>query len=156
MANYAETMIITEGPDTLTIQTYLQSDGISGELVDFPILYPRDLTPPLPAKPCFGLWQIWYQVSNFTVSFGWGSSMGLTDPTWVICPGVDSREDFSGFGGVLDSSGTYGNGNLLITTRGFTQLNSTGSFVLRIRKLQPGTVPSYKIVGQTLGVVALP
>ena len=137
MANYVENLLINDGPSAFNVHTFIQSDGSSGELVNTPIIAASELTPPLGAGMFMSIWEIWYTVTNFTILLGWKTLSGI-DRTWVLSPGVDSRMKFHRFGGLMDMSGMYAQGQLVMTTTGFTTTSSYGSFVLRMRKHDGG------------------
>ena len=150
MANYVETLLINEGPSGLNIKTFLRSDGVSGERVNAPLVTAAELTPPLAAKQCLSLWEIWYQITGFTVQFSW-KTLTNPRPAWILCPGVDSRSKFHRFGGLIDTSGMYAQGQLLMSTTGFTSAACQASFVIRLRK-HDVTPPNYACVGLLSGV----
>ena len=133
MANYVENLLINEGPSAFTVHTFIQSDGVTGELTNVPVVAASELNPPLGAGMYMSIWEIWYSVTNFTLQFSWKTLTGQ-DRFWLLSPGVDSRMKFHRFGGLIDTSGMYAQGQLLMTTTGFTTPASYGSFVLRMRK----------------------
>ena len=150
MANYVENVIINESDSTLTVHTTMQSDGTTGDLVNVPIVWASELTPPLDAGQYLSIYEVWYQLTNFTVLLSWA---GLTypDPCWSLTPSTDSFSDFRSFGGLIDDSGAYAQGGLIMTTSGFTSTTSYGTFVFRMRK-HANTTPSYKNVGIPRGL----
>lgn len=152
MANYVETMMIGEGPSTFTTHTFLQSDGVTGELTNTPIVAASELNPPFGAGQYMSIWEIWYQLTNFTVMLSWKTLTG-TDRIWVMAPSTDSRQKFHRFGGLVDSSGLYAQGQLLMTTTGFTTNASQGSFVLCMHK-HDGQFAGYRNIGLPQGLIA--
>lgn len=152
MANYVETLLIGEGPSAFTTRTFLQSDGVTGELVNVPVVAASELTPPLGAGQYMSIWEIWYQLTNFSVMLSWKTLSGI-DRVWVLSPSTDSRHKFHRFGGLVDASGLYAQGQLLMTTTGFTTSSSQGSFVLRMHK-HDGQFAGYKNVGFPNGQLA--
>ena len=49
MANYVENLLINEGPSAFTVHTFIQSDGVTGELTNVPDVAASELNPPLGA-----------------------------------------------------------------------------------------------------------
>jgi len=150
MANYVETVLINEGLSAFNTHTFLRNDGVTGELVNQPLIYASELTPPLGAGQYMSIWEVWYSVTNFTIQFSW-ATLTNSDPFMVLAPGVDSRMKFHRFGGLVDSSGLYAQGGLLMSTTGFNSTASYGHIILRCRKHE-NTAPAYKIVGQPRGL----
>lgn len=163
MANVVNRVKIMDGQSHVTLHVYFQSDGQSGDLTNYPILDPAtDLTPlMLPKRQSLIIKQVWYELSNFTATLLFNSLAPW--PAWTFTPGVDSFHDFRFFGGISDNSSeplldnqsvpnsaqstiplatialpnTYGidsDGKLLVTTRGFTEWNSSGQLVLWMEK----------------------
>ena len=132
------TVKVVEGESYLTVRLNLLSDG-SGELVNFPFLYPSDLVPALPNNaPTFRILELWYG----TVWFDFTLSVGTLQPAvlWTVARDCDSHNSFRCFGGIPDQN-VYAappvddNGALLISTNGFTQAGSQGTIVLSLGKL---------------------
>jgi hypothetical protein len=151
MANYVKTTLIQEGPSAFTVHAFIKSDGVTGELVNVPIVAASELTGLSPSM-FLSMWELWYTVTNFTVQFSW-KTLTTPVPAWCAAPGVDSRQKFHRFGGLIDPSGMYGQAQLLMTTQGFTLPSSYGAFVLRGRK-HDGTPSAYKVVGVPQGRLA--
>jgi len=151
VANYVETLLINEGPSAFNTHTFLRSDGVTGELVNQPLVSASELTPPMGTTACMSIWEIWYQISGFTLQFSWKTLTGV-DPVWIITPGVDSRSKFHRFGGLIDTSGMYAQGQLLMNTQGFNATTCQASFVLRMRKHDVAP-PNYKQVGIPQGIL---
>ena len=149
MANTTDGKIIQESDGTLTLTYFLQSDGESGELVNAPVIAASECTPPLGAGMFLSIYEIWFQCNNCSLIFSW-KTLTVPVPFWILAPGVDSRQKFHRFGGLIDASGLYAQGQLLMTTQGFIATTANISFVLRMRK-HSGQTPQYKQVGQPQG-----
>jgi hypothetical protein len=129
---------VVEGESHLVVRLDMLSDGVSGELVNFPVLYPSGL---LPARannrPAFRIMQVWYGLVWFDITL---KTAGIEPHTlWTLARDCDSHTDFRSFGGIIDS-GVYENppdndtGILTMTTNGFSLAGSQGTVVLELRK----------------------
>lgn len=129
---------IVEGDAHLVVKFDMLSDGVSGELINFPVLYPSDLRPArYNNKPAFRIMQVWYGLVFYDVTL---KASGVQPSTlWTLARDADSHTDFRSFGGILDT-GVYDNpptddyGILTISTNGFSVAGSQGSIVLELRK----------------------
>lgn len=131
MANTVQKTILLQGNKVL-LHVYLQSDGVSGELVDEVLFDPQvDAVPPIPPGRDLNVEEIWYELSGFSGTF---SFQGLTDwPFWVLAPGTAIHHDWKHFGGIKDHTPTNPTGRLLLNTSGFFNPGARGAFVLRIK-----------------------
>jgi len=136
MAQVTTTKIV-EGNSSLVLKIDLVSDG-SGELINFPILSPSDLSPiKRNNKPTFILNQAWYGLVWFDVLLQSGT---LTPtPIWTFARDSSSHIDFRSFGGLPDRNvyivpPVNDNGILTISTNGFTKTNYQGTLILELRK----------------------
>jgi hypothetical protein len=162
MANTVNRLKIMDGPSHVTLHVYLQSDGASGELVNYVILDPDDdLIPNMPKRQNLIVKQIWYETGGFNITFAFNSINPW--PFWTLTPGASLHHDWRFFGGIRDYSGmplmansyqpsigwqtavpqsapspmTGGltsDGKLLITTSGFVDAKDSASFVLWMEK----------------------
>ena len=124
---------VVEGSTNLTLHVFLQSDG-SGELENFVLVNPVDLSPAMPAAPSMRIMKIWSQLVWFDVSISYGGI--VPRPVWVVARDTASHVDFRCFGGLTDyasSPPSDQNGRVLISTSGFV-LGSQGSLVIEFRK----------------------
>lgn len=128
---------VTEAVSHLVIRVDMLSDG-SGELQNYVFLSPSDCNPPKPNnKPGFRIMQAWYAFVWFDVALSAGTLQ--PSPLWTLPRDHGPHVDFRSFGGIIDSN-VYASppaddtGKLRITTNGFAQLGSQGSFVLELRK----------------------
>jgi len=153
MANIVDGNIIGESDGAVTIAYYLQSDGAAGELVNQPVLAASECSPPLGAGQYLSLYEIWYQANGCSLTFAWKTLQGAV-PFWILSPGVDSRHKFHRFGGLIDDSGMYAQGQLMMSTNGFVQTGANLCFVIRMRK-HSGQTPVYKAIGQPQGQLPL-
>lgn len=137
MAQVTVTKVV-EGDAQLVVRLDMLSDGVSGELVNYPVIYPSDLNPARKNnRPAFRIMQVWYGLVWFDVTF---KAAGVIPSTlWTLARDCDSHTDFRSFGGIIDS-GVYTTppandyGILTLTTNGFAQLGSQGTIVLELRK----------------------
>lgn len=121
----------------LVVRVNLLSNG-TGELINSPILEPRDLVPSRPNnRPTFRISQLWYGLVWFDATIGAGTLQPV--PLWTIARDCDSHVDFRSFGGLLDQN-VYtappddDNGILTLTTNGFAVLGSQGTIVMSLVK----------------------
>ena len=128
---------VTEGPSHLVLRVDLAGDG-TGELVDYVILSPLDLNPPLRnVVPAFRIMQIWYGMVWFDVTIKAGTV--VPSVLWTLARDCDSHTDFRSFGGLIDPA-VYGpaspddDGKLTLSTSGFAVAGSAGTLVLELRK----------------------
>lgn len=131
------TIKVVESDATLVLRVNLLSDG-SGELVNYPFLYPSELVPARKNnRATFRIMQAWYGLVWFDVTIGAGTLQPV--PIWTLARDSDSHTDFRSFGGLLDQN-VYvkppndDSGVLTLTTNGFGQVGSQGSIVLALRK----------------------
>jgi hypothetical protein len=139
MAQVTTTKLV-EGPSVIVVQVDLLNNDASGELSNFTILSPSDLSPPKPNNDAmFRVMQIWYQMVWFDVSI----TTGGINPRklWTLARDSTNHIDFRSFGGVTDKhiyqtppGDDYG--TLQLTTNGFATGGSQGSIILELRKLK--------------------
>lgn len=128
---------VVEGSSHLVLRVDLLSDG-TGELENYVILSPSDLSPPFPNNvPAFRIMQVWYGLVWFNVTFKAGTI--VPSVLWTLARDCDSHTDFRSFGGLIDTA-VYtnpledDNGKLTISTSNFAPVGSAGSIVLELRK----------------------
>lgn len=131
MANTVNVTILEKGQRNLLLHVFLQSDGASGDLNGQVLIDPVSLGFTTAAR--FELRRIEYNLSGFDAILEFNS--GTVTPTfkWVISAGANAPVDFDYCGGVKDTSGMDGNGQLLISTNGFTSSTDCGSLLLKLR-----------------------
>jgi hypothetical protein len=150
VANILETQIINESEKSVIIRSFLQGDG-TGEIVNVPLLSYLELTPPL-TKGYLAVREIFYQITNFTLLLSYKSNVG-NEGFWAMCPSVDSHQNFESFGGLIDTTGMYSEGQLTLTSFGLTSPASYASFVIRCSKHIGTNKDFYKRVGRPQGEV---
>ena len=130
----ATTTILING-ETSLVRVDLLSDG-SGELTNFVFLKPTDLLPTSTnTKPMFRIMQMWYSMVWFDVTIGGGTLQ--PGPLWTIARDTTSHIDFRSFGGIVDlqyAPALDDNGELWMSTNGFTTAGSIGNIILEVRK----------------------
>jgi hypothetical protein len=126
-----------EGEAHVVLRMYMEADG-SGELVNYPFFSPSDCNPALSNnKPTFRLMQMWGSGVWFDLSLSAGTLVPV--PIWTFARDCDFHVDFRGFGGLFDQN-VYtvpppdDSGVLCLSTNGFAQAGSRGSFVFELRK----------------------
>ena len=129
--------IINQGPSTFGIQLLIQSDGLDGELVNYPIWDPvADSDPAInawhPETQRCSLMQIWKGFSWFDVIVSYNALEPT--PVWVATRDSNPYEDFRFFGGILDRSGAQRDGKILISTIGLAGVISIGTMALTFKK----------------------
>ena len=134
------TLKVVEGDAHLVIRCDMLSNGVDGELVNFPVLYPSDLNPTRKNNaPAFRIMQIWYGMVWFDITIGAAALNDGGHTMWTLARDCDSHIDFRSFGGILDS-GVYENppdedyGILTFSTNGFAPVGSRGTIILELRK----------------------
>jgi hypothetical protein len=140
MANIITVSELMDGPSHVTIHCFMKSDPTDGEVTNYVLIDPVDLSPPLAKKQNLILKQVWYEVGGFAVTFSFGREDGNNLPIWTLTPGASLHHDWRFFGGlrdrVGDPSGLTANGKLLMSTNGFLDNSDSGSFVLWLEKRQ--------------------
>ena len=130
----ATTTILVNG-ETSLVRVDLLSDG-SGELTNFVVLKPSDLlNTATNTQPMFRIMQIWYSMVWFDVTVGVGTLQ--PSPLWTLARDTAHNYDFRSFGGLVDYAQTPAideNGELWISTNGFTTAGSIGNIILELRK----------------------
>ena len=134
MANTVKVTKIGEGPNHAVFHVFLRSDGASGNLSYVAIVDPAvNLLPVLGHTPTLTIMEIWYELLNFGLRMDFGSI--TPTPVWTLGDATSNHVCFDKFGGLKDRSPPLdGNGQLLISTSGFTTTAAQGSFVVRLRK----------------------
>jgi hypothetical protein len=129
---------ISEGETSIIIRVDMLSDGVTGELVQFPILKPTQLNPPHKNNgPAFRLIQAWYGLVWFDVILG--TNTLHPQQLWTIARDSSSHVCFRDFGGLADPCiwevpPDDDQGTLWISTNGFAPAGSQGTIVLDIKK----------------------
>ena len=133
MANTVDATMILNGPRHTILQLFLQSDGSGTELDNFSILDPvEDLG--LDAGQRFSVEEILFNLAGFDATLSFETGLVTQNMIWVLPEGASNYVDFRPFGGFKDRSGLDGTGKLLLSTLGFTSVNSFGSLLVKIRK----------------------
>ena len=138
MPHVVSSFKIMDGPSHVTLHTYIQGDGISGELTNYVLLDPAtQVTPNMPRMQDFIIKQIWYELQGFGVRLLFNATKPW--PAWNIAPGASLHHDWRFFGGIRDHSdsdnfGLDSDGKLLISTTGLATTTNCGTFVLHLEK----------------------
>ena len=132
MANTVNVQILESGPRNAMVLVYLRSDGATGELVNQTIVTRDDLG--MSSGSRMKIEEIGYNFAGFDCVLEFASG-GVT-PTyrWVLAEGSNTPMDFAPYGGLGDTSGMFGTGELQLTTTGFTSSTDQGSLLLKLRK----------------------
>ena len=133
MANTVDTTIVLDGPRHTIAQIFLQSDGSGQELNNFVLLDPvEDFG--LKSTQRFTVEEILFNLAGFDAMVSFDTGLVDKNMIWVLPEGASNFVDFRPFGGFKDRSALDGTGKLLISTLGFTSVNSFGSLLLKVRK----------------------
>lgn len=131
---------VVEGDAHLVIRFDMLSNGVDGELLDYPVLFPSDLYPQRRNnRPTFRIMQVWYGLVWFDVTLRAAALNDGGHTLWTLARDCDSHTDFRSFGGILDQ-GVYEDppdedyGILTMTTNGFAPAGSRGTVILELRK----------------------
>lgn len=132
--------IIENGPKNVLLLVYMASDGVTGELFNYPLITLSQLgmllpgSSTLPPRPRLRLSRIEYNYSGFDAVISFDSGTIPNNYKWVLTEGANAPVDFDAWGRVFDNSGLDGNGNLEISTVGFTSSTDQGSMLIRLVK----------------------
>lgn len=137
MAHTVNVFKMFDGPSHIVLHCFMQSDGISADLVNFVLFDPSvDAVPVMPRRQDLIVKQLWYEVGGFNITFAFDAVTPW--PFWTLTPGVDSYHDWRFFGGIRDHAsavaGIDATGKLLMSTQGLSVANASGAFVLWLEK----------------------
>lgn len=133
MANTVAVKVLENGPRNAQVHVYLQSDGVTGDLVSQTLIDPV-VTLGMPEGSRLSLNRIEYNFAGFSAVIEFGS--GTVDPNfkWVLTAGANCPVNFSKWSHIKDDSGLDGNGKLQISTTGFTDVGDQGSILIWVIK----------------------
>jgi len=121
MANTVKVRTVEEGPRNVIVHVALESDGITGEVVNQKIL----------EGSRFVIMGVKSSLSGFDVILSFDDLSDI--PAWVCTP--DSKpQDFFSIGGIADPGGLDSQKNLLLSTSGFTSAGDKGTMIIHARK----------------------
>ena|SRR6266567_6901288 len=142
MANIIEREVIVDGPSKATIKWAFESDGNEGELNNYVLLDPRtDFVVPIPyqldqdgnKKPLqLSILQAWFSGAWFDIELLFNGTVPRR--CFTIARDAQFYFDFRYFRGLKDDTVVDPTGELLITTRDFAPLGSSGFLVLEVLK----------------------
>ncbi len=122
-----------DGERFLVLRVFIKSDGVSGDLVGFPIMDPTStLNPPKPAKPFATIEAIWFDLDGFNMRLDFDDV--VDPPAWTISQESSNYVDFRSMGGIEDRSGPDGTGKLLLSTYGLDAASKQGTLLIKMRK----------------------
>ena len=127
--------VLVEGLNNLVLRVNFLSNGVDGELENYVLLTPAELTPAKPAAPCLRIMQVWWGFVWFNLTVSYGDT--VPRPFWNFPRDSDNHVDFRHFGGLSDTQLTPpsgANGSLLLSTDNFAPVGSQGSMVIEFRK----------------------
>lgn len=122
---------IVEGLNNLVLHAYFESDGFEGELNNYVLLSPAQLSPPLNSAPTFRIMRVWASL-NFRLTLKYNAL--VPTPVWVVTAGLPQEMCFERFGGLSDYSATGADGKLVVSSFGFSSSGTNGSMVIEFRK----------------------
>ena len=143
MANQVITTVIGKSDVKTIVHVYLESDGNEGELINYVIVDPAVLYPELSIQDQRAnrhiVTQLWYSLSWFDVLLSFDELNPV--PSWQITRDTDTYVDLRYFGGISDrypspkdKTSTDRLGRVLITTKDFAPLGSTGTIVIELKR----------------------
>jgi hypothetical protein len=148
MSNIVTLTQVQDGPSDVVYRYYFESDGVSGELNNFVLIDPANLTTGQNAKPwlppgpytsgVLNIQQVWYNLDGFDLVLGFQSAN--SSYAVALTPSTDSYIDFRPFGGFADITpiGDVPTGRIICKTNGFTTKGCVGFLVMKVRKMRPG------------------
>ena len=121
MANTVTVRTLEEGPRNVIVHVTLESDGVTGEVVNQKIL----------EGSRFVIMGVKSSLSGFDVVLSFDD---LTDiPAWICTP-ESKPQDFFSIGGIADPGGLDSQKTLLLSTKGFTSTDDRGTMIIHVRK----------------------
>lgn len=121
MANtFTQTKII-DGPRTVVIHAYLESDGLAGEITDGVLV---DVSTLSPVPDHLVVQQIDADITGFSAKLEFDATADV--PFYNISPDTSLSACWHETGGVPDPKGAGYTGDILITTSGFTAAGDRG------------------------------
>jgi hypothetical protein len=143
MSNRVLRTVLNKGSKTILLHVYLESDGVEGELVSYPLV---DSTVYDPVLDTFAQSNVKLTVKQIWHSFSWFDALLSFDnttptPSWVLTRDAHNHIDFRHFGGIADrlidpntNVSTDRTGKILLTTNGFAPAGSVGTLILELSK----------------------
>lgn len=138
MANIIQKRKTLDG-SVVAFHFYLESDGVTGELVDYTLIDPTiDLDPPMAPGRDLTIERIYAELQGFSAKLAFDGGANGQWVAWVVGPGLAIKRDFKPISGIPDKSGGSGgptaSGKLRITTTGFLQASARGSLILQLHR----------------------
>jgi len=128
MANTVEVQTIVDGKSKLVVHIHLDSDGVSGELSNLLLIDKTTFNSPQFTK--LQLLEIRSNLIGFTAEL---ISNGVTPKHLWQCVDYEQHQCFEQIGGIPNNA-TTPDGNIHITTNGFTTAGDSGHIELTFRK----------------------
>lgn len=123
--------VIVDGPRHAVVHVTIVSDG-SGELNLTKIIDSKNDIYPKGQPTQSTITQIWWGQSYFDAALYRNDTVPVL--IWAMPVGSDSHVDFRSFGGIKVPVDMDGNGDILLTTFGFTPSTSVGTYVIELKK----------------------
>ena len=129
MANRVTLTKLQEGPRSIIVHAYFESDGASGDLINYVLLDPA--TEQMFGNTRFSVQSVVWAFNGFSANLHFQE---LVDGTliWVLPPDSGNEINFEPYGGLMDTSGPDGTGVLQLTTTGFSSLGDAGSIIIKV------------------------
>jgi hypothetical protein len=132
MSNTIVKTLLNDGPKKAIVSLYLESDGVEGELKNYPVLDcvndfvggTRDMR--------MAILQVWYGFSWFDGILAFDDLNPM--PSWQLPRDTGGYYDFRYFGGVQDRTSIDRTSKLYLSTNGFAQLGSVGTIIIEVKK----------------------
>jgi hypothetical protein len=130
MAHIIQTQVLEDGNRNTIIKVYLASDGVSGELTDQVIF---DASAYKTGSTDNSLAVIQYNLNGFDALLEWNATIDVP----IITLDKDLQEEVSfwwggRYSGLINNGGAGRNGDILLTTSGFSASGSKGYIWLHV------------------------
>ena len=131
MANLVQTTVLLDGPRNLVLLVNLASDNASGELTNVLLVDRSNFVPTDGLE--LAVEKVSGSMSGFTATLSFDATADLA---FCLLPNGDWFDhNWTEFGGISSNkSGAGANGDILISTAGFTATGDVATFLLAMRK----------------------
>lgn len=129
MANTLTRQIINDGERNAVIHVYIASDGLSGELTNSLLVDASELGGTFEK---LSICRISGGLTGFSAILEWEAAADV--PFLALTADEAFGFDYGCFGGLQSNAGAGANGDILITTSGFTATGDVGHITLELKK----------------------
>lgn len=124
--------VLVDGPRHAVVHLVLTCDRSSPDLVNAPLIDTKNDIYPIGQATQSTITQLWWGHNAFDAVLSRNDTVPV--PIWLLAAGVDSHVDFRAFGGIKVPIDMDGNGDILISTIGFTTAGQIGTYIVELRK----------------------